>query len=138
MRYRHADVTEGVIKAFYKVYNVLGYGFLEKAYENALAYELEKRGFHVVRQAPIQIHYEGLIIGDYYTDLLVNGVVILELKAVDAIIAIHEAQLLNYLKATDVEVGLLLNFGPKPQVCRRVYELARLGSNQAAATERSA
>ena len=138
MAYKHADVTEGIIKAFYKVYNVLGYGFLEKVYENALTYELEKRGFHVVQQAPIQIQYEGLIIGDYFADLLVNGVVIVELKAVEAIIAVHEAQLLNYLKATDIEVGLLLNFGPKPQVCRRIYELVRLGNHYTPPIKRSA
>jgi GxxExxY protein len=125
MQYRHSDVTEGVIKAFYKVYNALGYGFLEKVYENALVYELEKRGFHAQQQVAIRVQYEGLIIGDYVADIIVNNVVVLELKAVDAIAPIHEAQLLNYLRASGIEVGLLLNFGPKPRICRRIFELVR-------------
>jgi GxxExxY protein len=94
-------------------------------YENALVYELEKRGFHAQQQVAIRVQYEGLIIGDYVADIIVNNVVVLELKAVDAIAPIHEAQLLNYLRASGIEVGLLLNFGPKPRICRRIFELVR-------------
>ena len=125
MAYKHSDVTSSVIKAFYDVYNQLGYGFLEKVYENALAHELEKRGFWVDQQMPIEVFYDGITVGQYFADLLVNKVVILELKAAEGIIEQHEAQLLNYLKATNIDVGLLLNFGPKPQVKRKVYETAR-------------
>ena len=123
--YKHSELTSAIINAFYQVYNTLGYGFLEKVYENALAHELRKRGFYVIQQAPIKVYYDGVIVGEYYADLLVNGLVIVELKAAEAIAPEHEAQLLNYLKATDIEVGLLLNFGPEPQIRRKIYETAR-------------
>ncbi|MFT5858178.1 MAG: GxxExxY protein [Flavobacteriaceae bacterium] len=119
--YKHAEMTEQVIKAFYKVYNVLGYGFLEKVYENALCIELKKLGFDVEKQQPIEVYYEDIIVGKYYADLIVNDIVILELKAAKNISYEHESQLVNYLKATDIEVGLLLNFGESPQVKRKVY-----------------
>lgn len=125
MAYKHADTTEQIIGAFYHVYNTLGYGFLEKVYENAMAIELRKRGLNVVQQVPIKVYYDGHLVGEYFADLLVEGKVIVELKAVEALAAEHEAQLLNYLKATEIEVGLLLNFGPKPQVRRKIYETAR-------------
>ena len=125
MAYKHSDLTSAVIKTFYDVYNHLGYGFLEKVYENALAHELRKRGFRIHQQMPIEVIYDGILVGQYFADLLVNEVVILELKAAEAIIEQHEAQLLNYLKATNIDVGLLLNFGPKPQVKRKIYETAR-------------
>lgn len=105
----------------------LGYGFLEKVYENALAHELLKRGFRIRHQAPIEVYYDGLLVGRYYADLLVNNAVVVELKAAEAIADEHEAQLLNYLKATDIDVGLLLNFGPHPQVRRKIFETAREG-----------
>lgn len=117
----HEEITSEVIRAFYKVYNTLGYGFLEKVYENALAYELGSRGFAVRQQMPIRVYYEGQLVGDYYADLVVGGAVIVELKAADALHPDHEAQLLNYLKATDIEVGLLANFGPKPTFVRKVF-----------------
>ena len=125
MSYKHSELTGAIINAFYYVYNTLGYGFLEKVYENALAHELRKRGYQVIQQAPIKVYYDGVMVGEYYADLLVNGLVILELKAAEAIVEAHEAQLLNYLKATDIEVGLVLNFGPEPQVSRKIYETAR-------------
>lgn len=123
--YQHADVTERVIAAFYQVYNVLGYGFLEKVYQNAMEVELAARGLSAVPQAPLKVHYAGIIVGEYFADFLVEGRVILELKSVEQLAAEHHAQLLNYLKATDIDVGLLLNFGPKPEVRRKVYETAR-------------
>ena len=120
MAFKHSVLTSAIIGAFYDVYNELGYGFLEKVYENALVHELRKRGYHVQQQAPIDVTYDGLLVGQYFADLLVNEVVILELKAAKAIAEEHEAQLLNYLKATEIEVGLLLNFGPKPEVKRKI------------------
>ena len=110
MKYKHADVTGMILKAFYTVYNELGYGFLEKVYENAMAIELRKLGPSVVQQAQIVVFYDGQIVGEYFADLVVEGKVIVELKAARAIVKAHEAQLLNYLKATEYEVGLLLNF----------------------------
>ncbi|MGB3713184.1 MAG: GxxExxY protein [Candidatus Promineifilaceae bacterium] len=125
MTLKHSELTSAIIGAFYDVYNELGYGFLEKVYENALAHELQKRGHHVQQQAPIDVTYNGLLVGSYFADLLVDEAVILELKAAKAIAEEHEAQLLNYLKATEIDVGLILNFGPEPQVKRKIFETAR-------------
>ncbi len=117
----HSEITEQIIKAFYKVYNTLGYGFLEKVYENAMAIELRKMGFDYRQQQRIKVYYENEIVGDYYADLIVNDSVIVELKASATIHEEHEAQLLNYLRATQVEVGLLLNFGKKPEFKRLIF-----------------
>jgi len=125
--YKHQDITELIIKAFYIVYNTLGYGFSEKVYENALVFELRRMGLKVVQQAPIRIYYAGELVGDYFADLLVADAVLVELKAVHALAESHEAQLLNYLKATLYEVGLLLNFGPKPQMKRKAFDNERKG-----------
>jgi GxxExxY protein len=121
MALMHENLTGQIIKAFYNIYNELGYGFLEKVYENAFALELESMGLRVGRQRPIRVHYLGREVGDYYADLIVEGLVIIELKCAEAMCEAHEAQLLNYLKATDVEVGLLLNFGPKPAFRRKIF-----------------
>jgi GxxExxY protein len=125
---KHVELTGKVIGAFLKVYNTLGYGFNEKAYENALAIELRKAGLKVATQQEIVVHYEGNIVGDYRADMVVNEVVILELKAARELAEEHEAQLLNYLKATTIEVGLLLNFGAKAEYKRKVYDNERKGS----------
>jgi GxxExxY protein len=117
----HQQTAEAIISAFYQVYNTLGYGFLEKIYENALVHELTKQGWRVQPQWPIQVYYDGLLLGDYVADLLVEECVIVELKAVDNLHPQHVAQLLNYLKATHIEVGLLLNFGPKPTFERKIF-----------------
>jgi GxxExxY protein len=103
------------------VYNVLGYGFLEKVYEKALKFELEKAGLVVERQKPINVYYETELVGEYFADLLVENKVIIELKASESICEEHENQLINYLKATEIEVGLLLNFGKKPEIKRKVF-----------------
>ena len=126
--YKHTDLTNLIIKAFYAVYNNLGYGFLEKVYLNSLAIEMRRLGLKVVEQAPISIYYQCQVVGDYYADLLVNNLVIAEIKAAVALVEEHEAQLLNYLKATAYEVGLLLNFGPEPQVKRKAFENTRKGA----------
>ncbi len=119
--YKHSELTEKIIKAFYKVYNTLGYGFLEKVYENALYIELEAIGFNIKNQEPIKVYYEGKEVGVYFADLIVNDIIIIELKATEYLIEENESQLINYLKATEMEVGLLLNFGKKPEVKRKVF-----------------
>ncbi|MFD2201827.1 GxxExxY protein [Shivajiella indica] len=119
--FKHKDITDGVINAFYKVYNVLGYGFLEKVYENALYLELTAAGYWVVKQQPIKVYYKELQVGDYYADLVVEDLVIVEIKAAEGLVEEHEFQLINYLKATDKEVGLLLNFGKRPQFKRKIF-----------------
>lgn len=122
---KHQELTERVIAAFYHVYNALGWGFLERVYHNALKHELEKRGLTVTSQARFEVIYDGIPVGEFFADLLVKGCVILELKAAEAIAPEHEAQLLNYLRASHIDVGLVLNFGPKPQVRRKIYDTAR-------------
>ncbi|MFQ6115164.1 MAG: GxxExxY protein [bacterium] len=118
----HEEITEKIIAAFYTVYNTLGYGFLEKVYENALAIEVRKSGLNVVQQSNIKVYYEKKVIGDYYADLLVENSVIIETKAASALSEEHEAQLTNYLRATEIEVGLLLNFGKTPEFKRKIFE----------------
>ena len=120
--FKHSELTEKIIKIFYKVYNRLGYGFLEKVYENALMIELKKENIPAISQSPIKVLYEGSIIGEYYADILVDNKVIVEIKATKYFVKDNEAQLLNYLKATDREVGLLLNFGPKPEIKRKAFD----------------
>ena len=119
---KHKELTELIIKLFYRVYNTLGYGFLEKIYENAMMIEFRKAVIPAESQYPIKVAYEGQIVGEHSADILVNKKVIVELKAVKSLIQDHHAQLLNYLKATDIEVGLLLNFGPKPEISRKVFD----------------
>ena len=142
--YKHKDITELIIQAFYTVYNTLGYGFLEKVYQNALVIELRKLGLEVIPEAPIKVYYNGQVVGEYFADLLVAGLVIVEIKAVRTLAPEHEAQLLNYpstglragLKATPYEVGLLLNpstgsgqrFGPQPEIKRKAYDNSRKGA----------
>jgi GxxExxY protein len=119
--YKHSDLTKKIINAFYKVYNSLGFGFLEKVYENAMFIELRSMGLFVEQQRRIKVFYIGQEVDDYFADLIVDEKVILELKAAEAICEQHEYQLINYLKATEIEVGLLLNFGKKPEFKRKVY-----------------
>ncbi len=123
--YKYKELTQKIIMIFYKVYNKLGYGFLEKVYENAMIIEFRKESIPVVSQSPIEVSYENEIIGDYYADLLVDNKVIVEIKAVKNLSDEHEAQLLNYLKATNIEVGLLFNFGPKPEIKRKAFDNLR-------------
>ncbi len=118
---KHSEITGKIIKAFYKVYNSLGYGFLEKVYENALFLELQEMNLGVVQQAPIQVFYNNQEVGDYFADLIVAHCVILELISVENLRKSHEAQLLNYLKATQIEVGLVLNFGTTAEYRRKVF-----------------
>ena len=119
--YLFKEETDNIISAFYEVYNSLGYGFLERVYQNALYQELNRRGFRCETQKQIKVFYKGKEVGEYFADILVNDSIILELKACESICHEHELQLINYLKATDIELGLLLNFGEKPQMKRKVY-----------------
>jgi len=118
----HEKITEDIIRAFYRVYRVLGYGFLEKVYENAMVIELRKACLKIEPQKCVTVHYGSERVGEYFADLLVEDLVIVELKAANAIAEEHESQLINYLKATGMEVGLLLNFGRKPEFKRKIFE----------------
>ena len=119
--YKYSDITEKILTAFYAVYSALGYSFLEKVYANALKIELEKRGLKIDQEFEIKVYYEGQVVGEYFADLIVSDSVIVEIKATKSLAQEHEAQLLNYLKATPYEVGLLINFGPKPEQKRRSF-----------------
>jgi GxxExxY protein len=121
MELLHKELTDIIIKTFYDVYNELGYGFLEKVYQNAMFIELKNRGLKVDAQKQIKVFYKNVAVGEYYADLMVNDTIIIELKATEIIVKEFEFQLINYLKATDVEVGLLLNFGAKPEFKRKVF-----------------
>ena len=116
----HSEITDLIIKAYYQVYNKLGFGFLEKVYENAMMIELIRLDLKCEKQKPITVNYDGFDIGEYFADIIVNDCVIIELKAAENLCPEHEAQLVNYLKATEIEVGLLLNFGKEPKFKRRV------------------
>lgn len=118
----HKELTGQILKAFYDVYNELGYGFLERVYQNALFIELKSRGFNVEAQKKITVYYKNIEVGDYFADIIVNEVVILELKACECLVDEFEYQLLNYLKSTNCEVGLVLNFGKEPEFVRKVFK----------------
>lgn len=122
MDLKHKELTDGILKTFYEVYNELGYGFLEKVYQNSMYIELKNKGYRVEAQNKIKVYYKGTEVGEYYADLIVENLVILELKAVDYIVKDFENQILNYLRSTDCEVGLLLNFGKKPEFRRKIFE----------------
>ena len=119
--YKHSEVTEKIIQSFYMVYNTLGYGFLEKVYERALFLELKSLGLFVEKQKQITVFYKNEKVGEYYADLIVSKSVIIELKAAESLCEEHEFQLINYLKATKIEIGLLLNFGKKPEIRRKIF-----------------
>jgi GxxExxY protein len=121
MELKKKETTDIILRCFFKVYNTLGYGFLEKVYENAMMIELTKAGLIAQNQYKIKVFYEGTNVGDYYADIMVDQAVIIELKAAECIVAENEYQLVNYLKATTIETGLLLNFGRKPEFRRKVF-----------------
>ena len=125
MNLLHKELTDSIIKTFYDVYNELGYGFLEKVYQNSLYLELRSRGFEVEAQKQIKVYFKGKEVGVYYADLVVNNLIILELKAAEHIVEEFEWQLLNYLRGTNKEVGLLLNFGKKPEFKRKIFKNSR-------------
>ena len=116
----HAELTNKIISSFFKVYNTLGYGFLEKVYENALVVELKRAGLNVLQQQNIKVYYENQVVGNYFADIIADQV-ILEIKSAEGLREENKAQLINYLKATDKEVGLLLNFGRTPEFKRVIF-----------------
>ena len=120
-KYLHEELTSKIINCFYTVYNKLGYGFLEKVYENSLKLELEKHGLSVEKQKPIKVYYENKEVGEYFADLIVENKIIIEIKAAESLCKEHELQIINYLKATEIEIGLLLNFGKKPEIKRKIF-----------------
>ena len=119
-KYKYQEITSQIINSAHTVHNTLGYGFLEKVYHKSLVIELRKRGFFVESEKPIKIEYENQIVGEYFADIVVDNKIIVEAKAVSEYSALFEAQLLNYLKAMHLEVGLIINFGPSVQVKRMV------------------
>ena len=128
MGLKYKEITDIILKSFYEVYNELGDGFLESVYENALYIVLTGYGLSVERQRDISVFFRGNVIGDFKADLIVAGNVIIELKAIRALDAAHEAQIINYLKATNIEVGLLLNFGRKPEFKRFIFNNKRINN----------
>jgi GxxExxY protein len=120
-KFKHRDMTERIIGAFYDVYNELGFGFLESVYHRAMLHALVQSGLRVETEVNLPVYFRGYLVGDFAADIFVERTVILELKAVEELHPAHEAQLLNYLKASPIELGLLFNFGPKPRFRRLVF-----------------
>jgi GxxExxY protein len=121
MEYLHQDLTDKIIKTFYEVYSELGFGFLEKVDQKAMNLALEQSGLVCKCQEKITVSFRGKVVGEYYSDIIVNDCVILELKACETLASGHETQLLNYLRSTQIEIGLLLNFGTKPEIRRKIF-----------------
>ena len=119
---KHKELTSKIIECAFTVHNTLGFGFLENVYQNALMIELYKADLQAEKEKRIQIEYDGQVVGDYIADIVVEDKVILELKSVKEIHPAHEAQLVNYLKATGIEVGLLINFGATVEIKRKVFD----------------
>ncbi len=126
---KHSQLTQSIISCFYHVYNELGFGFLEKVYEKALLIELRSRGLQCDAQCPISVFYKDERVGNYFADIIVEGKVIVELKAASWLAEEHECQLINYLKATEIEVGLLMNFGVKPEFKRKIFDINKIHAN---------
>ena len=124
-RFEHKELTRKVIGVFFNVYNELGHGFLESVYERSFELALSSVGIKVCRKIEIPVRFRGQTVGDFEADMLIEDCVLVELKAVRALDSAHEAQLLNYLRATDIELGLLLNFGLKPQFKRMAFDNSR-------------
>jgi len=125
---KHSELSDKIIKVFYEVYNELGYGFSEKVYQKAFGIALRQIGMEVDEQAPIKVYFRGQMVGEYFADMIINKVILLELKAVEHIVDEHGAQLLSYLKSTDVEVGYIMNFGKSAEFKRKVLDNDRKGS----------
>ncbi len=120
-KYEHSEITEKIIAAAYAVHNQLGFGFLEKVYKNALMIELEKMSFKCIAEAPLKVFYQNIPVGEFFADIIVEDKIVIETKAVSRLDPAHEAQLVNYLKASEISVGLLINFGTSVEVKRRVF-----------------
>ena len=118
---KHKELSEKIIASAYNVHNELGYGFVEKVYRNALAIELEEVGMKFAVESPLKVSYHNKIVGDYFADIIVDDKIVVEVKAVSKLESVHEVQLVNYLKATGMNVGLLINFGQSVEIKRRVF-----------------
>jgi len=125
---KHSELSEKIIRVFFDVHNELGYGFSEKVYQKAYGMALRENGMEVNEQVPIKVYFHGQLVGEFFADMVVNSLILLELKSVGAILEEHEAQLLNYLKATEFEVGYVLNFGKSATFKRKVFDNDRKGS----------
>jgi GxxExxY protein len=123
--YKHSELTETIIGVFYEVYNELGFGFLESVYRNSLRLALLEKGLFVEQEVAVSVFFRGQNVGDFRADLVVNGTILVELKTAEQIVAAHESQVLNYLRSTALELGLILNFGPKPQLRRLLLDNSR-------------
>ena len=119
--FKHTELTDRIISTFYDVYNELGYGFLESVYQKAMTIALKDAGLNVVTEVPISVWFRSQAVGEFRADLVANDLVLLELKSARTLEPVHESQTLNYLRSTDLEVALLLNFGPRPQVRRLAF-----------------
>jgi len=123
----NSELTKKIIGCTYKVYNKLGFGFLESVYEKSLLFELQREGLQAKTQEPIKVYYEDMIVGDFIADIIVNNKVLVELKSVKKLNKAHEVQLVNYLTATKIDIGLLINFGEeRVEIKRKIRELKRL------------
>jgi GxxExxY protein len=125
---KHSELSKRIIKVFYDVRNELGYGFSEKVYQKAFGIALREEDMKVDEQVPIKVYFRGQLVGEYFADMVVNDLILLELKSAETIIEEHEAQLLNYLKSTEIEVGYVLNFGKSATFKRKVFDNPRKGS----------
>jgi GxxExxY protein len=125
LKMKHNDMTEKIIGAAYRVYNDLGFGFLENVYRNAMMHEIKKLGLTAKMECPIKVKYDNVDVGDYFADILVENCIIVELKSVKALTERHRAQLSNYLCATNIEVGLLINFGENIEIKRAIFDNER-------------
>ena len=123
--YKHSELTNIIIGVFYEVYNELGFGFLESVYRKSFRLALIEKGLTVEEEVATPVYFRGKKVGDFKADLIVNKVILIELKTAETLVAAHEAQVLNYLRATSLEIGLLFNFGPKPQVRRLLFDNER-------------
>jgi len=125
---KHSNLTGKILGAFFQLHKEMGYGFSERVYQASFAILLEELGLDIEQQKPIKVYFHNKVVGEYVADMIVNGVVLLELKAIEKLADVHSAQLLNYLKSTEIEVGLLLNFGPQAEFRRKIYDNSRKGS----------
>lgn len=125
---KHSELSKRIIKVFYDVRSELGYGFSEKVYQKAYAIALRQDGMKVDEQVPIKVYFRGQLVGEFFADMIINDLILLELKAAEAIVEEFEAQLLNYLKSTEIEVGYVLNFGRSATFKRKVFDNERKGA----------
>ena len=133
-RYKQSELTDLAIGVFYDVYNEMGFGFLESVYRKAMRFALMDKGLTAEEEVAVAVLFRGRNVGDFKADLLVNGLVLVELKTAERLVPAHEAQVLNYLRATSLELGLLMNFGPKPQVRRLLLDNTRKQYRRGAGT----